>query len=283
MSLKNIIGLLLILTGLIYLVALLSDQTPVWNHEQVVLDMKEYDALEVEVLTVLSSSMDIVLTAVEDRDVISVQLHGAEKHKDHYEIHIDGGSHTRVNIEKHQQGWFNWGRAPSVQIQIPARQLAQIEVAATSGDMKLEGVQADRLHMTSSSGSQTVKRIQVKRLTMNASSGDMELSESDWHEAELRTGSGSVALPAMAGDRTVSVKTGSGDVSLDYRVHPADTTYTFRSGSGDQVIDMDVDLRNLAQSRHLFSAVAGEGNHYVEISTGSGDIEMRSKSSKTHE
>jgi Putative adhesin len=203
-------------------------------------------------LTVGLSSEDVVVeTARGSQATVRVIGRGrdarAEFERRRFSADLSSGTlRVRTNPERRVlSGSTNAGF--TVVIALPVE--AQMDVATSSGSMRVGRAEGRSATFTTSSGDIELGAIRADRISVTASSGDIQADALDG-AVEIATSSGDVEVTRLAG-RSASVATSSGSVSVE-RAESARFTATTSSG--------DVEAGGL-------SAV-------TSVSTGSGEVDL---------
>lgn len=147
----------------------------------------------------------------------------------------------------------------------------ELDVDTGSGSVGLVGIDVTRLLVDTGSGDIIGKGITSKSVSMDTGSGDILLREVTAPDLNCDTGSGSI-LASLTGDLDdADFDTGSGDVTIE--VGPGfGAVLDISTGSGD--IDVEAETTRSRQRRSEFRGTVGDGEGYVAISTGSGDVKV---------
>lgn len=143
-----------------------------------------------------------------------------------------------------------------------------LRVQTASGDMELDDVECASGILRTASGDVTAKSVRGGELTAETASGEVEL-RANMGALDVKTGSGDIDLEADSGADRIRMITGSGEICLDIsRVEGA--SITARTGSGD----MNIKGQQMSGCRS-YNTSYGNGACTVNLTTGSGDIEVR--------
>jgi len=142
-----------------------------------------------------------------------------------------------------------------------------------SGDLTVSAVQGTSLRLETGSGSVTITDGKAGTLHVETGSGDIEATGSAGDDVSFETGSGNVDVSLVSTFRSLSVQTGSGDVTL--RVPPTvGAEVDLDTGSGD------IDLGGLTlQVRRIehdhITGTLGDGKGRLSVETGSGNVRLQ--------
>jgi lia operon protein LiaG len=148
-----------------------------------------------------------------------------------------------------------------------------VDIDTGSGDVRVSGVRGGVLKLDTGSGDVTADHVEVSHLDANTGSGDVDVTAVKAPEIKLETGSGAVELGLLSSVESLSIDTGSGDVTLS--LPPTfSATVDLDTGSGD--IDLGgVTVRVRKLERDHITGEIGDGHGRVKIETGSGDITLQ--------
>lgn len=142
-----------------------------------------------------------------------------------------------------------------------------------SGDLTVAAVQGTSLRLETGSGNVTITDGKAGTLHVETGSGDIDATGSSGDDVSFETGSGSVDVALVTTFRSLSVETGSGDVTL--RVPPTvGAEVDLDTGSGD------IDLGGLTlQVRRIehdhVTGTLGDGKGRLSVGTGSGNVRLQ--------
>ncbi len=177
--------------------------------------------------------------------------------------------------------------APILRVAVPADIGASLELFAGSGQVRVLGLVLDQLQIQAGSGDVEVSQLQSGSLDILTGSGDVKVSGAALH-VQVKAGSGDISLADIQGEN-INLTSGSGDISLGELVVKSARVLT---GSGDISARLGK-LEEFTVSAKTFSGeiVAGtptgqvirdagmvnlgKGAKRIELSSGSGDIDIR--------
>jgi lia operon protein LiaG len=149
----------------------------------------------------------------------------------------------------------------------------EVTLSTGSGDLTVSGMQGASLRLETGSGNVTLTDGKATSLHVETGSGDIDATGSAGDEVSFETGSGNVDVALVSTFRSLSIQTGSGDVTL--RV-PATVgaEVDLDTGSGD------IDLGGLTlQVRRIehdhVTGTLGDGKGRLSVETGSGNVRLQ--------
>jgi hypothetical protein len=147
-----------------------------------------------------------------------------------------------------------------------------VSLNSGSGDITASGVRGTRLRLETGSGNVTVTDAKAAEFHVETGSGDIDATSAEGDDLSFETGSGNVDVALTATFRSVTIETGSGDVTL--KVPPtAGAEVDLDTGSGD------IDLGGLTlQVRRIehdhVTGTLGDGRGRLSVETGSGNVRL---------
>lgn len=212
----------------------------------------------IEKINITSSSTDILVTPTDQED-ITIEFSGevSEKLKDAFALEVsESGGTLDVKLDqknKLQLSFFTISHYKRLEIRIPANKLSRISVQASSGDINVEGIQADAIEVKAASGDIKVMDTDAaEMLKIETASGDILVQQ---NQAE------SIQLSAASGD--ITVEPGDIDFAID-----------FKSSSGDGTVELE-GISFSERSEHRVLGQMGTGDHEIKVRTASGDFNIR--------
>jgi DUF4097 and DUF4098 domain-containing protein YvlB len=154
-----------------------------------------------------------------------------------------------------------------------------------SGVMLISGVKGEELDVKAGSGKITLKEVYMKEALVRANSGDIA-AENFWVETtntsvgsgkiNIRDFRGSVKGNANSGNINISVsensnldlKTGSGNIHVEFQDFELNTSYDIKTGSGDMITNLPMSLEK--RGKHHLLGKTGNGDNLIRLRTGSG-------------
>jgi DUF4097 and DUF4098 domain-containing protein YvlB len=158
-----------------------------------------------------------------------------------------------------------------------------------SGSVRVVEVKGEELDVRTGSGKVILNEVYMKNATIRANSGTIT-AEHLWSETtESSVGSGKIELRdirgnvkgdansgninlMMADNSELDLRTGSGNIHLDYQQIELDTRFDIRTGSGN--IQSNIAMNMNERGRNHLNGKVGNGKNEVRIRTGSGNISI---------
>lgn len=196
---------------------------------------------------------------------------------DHGSVEINSFAEFMQGMRKvlnRMQGNFSF-QSRNVTISLPQSHVMELGSVSTSGDISIDGVNANHLTLTTTSGNVEISLeddVQAERIQVNTTSGDMTI-HAHARAAELRAVSGDVEYEGDCPELLVSTVSGDSTISATM------THVKMTSVSGDMELDVqDTSLR-------LVEANTTSGDlsiHLPHELRGRVDVKMKSVSGDCH-
>ena len=160
-----------------------------------------------------------------------------------------------------------------------------IQVTASSGNINVSGIanavglsassgnivfgqqgEMDKVKLTTSSGCVTTTIEKTENLEIRTSSGDIQVDAGNITTFDLNSSSGACEVRFLEAAQKAKVDTSSGNVRVYFPENP-DLKANVRTSSGKFYYDISFTKEGDAY-------INGDGNHYIEVSTSSGDVDF---------
>lgn len=289
------IALILLIIGISGTVATAS-VTDVFSFDTVKLEeSNEVNGDKIKKIDVITSSTDINVVPTKN-DEIKVNFSGevSERLKDTYDLIVkeDG---DQLTVEVVNENLYFYIGIPviklSLEIEVPEKEYENIVVTASSGDIELNGLQANELKFETSSGDMEIANLEGDTIKSVASSGTISMKNSSAKNFEFEASSGDVLLENIVGDVKALTSSGSinldndeisgnlfaeassGDVNVAYNEKPTSLLINFEHSSGEEEINIDgVNYEERTDDRII--GKIGSGKYELKIKTSSGDFTL---------
>lgn len=148
-----------------------------------------------------------------------------------------------------------------------------VSLESGSGDITVAGAQGPTLKLATGSGNVTISDGKAGVLTVETGSGSIDVTGSSGDDVSFDTGSGNVDVTLVSTFRSMSVETGSGDVTL--RVPPTvGAEVDLDTGSGDiDLGGLTLQVRRIEHD-HVIGTL-GDGKGRLSVETGSGNVKLQ--------
>ncbi len=207
------------------------------------------------------SSWDVRVLASSD-DGIHVEHEGKVGDKDSVQVQQED---DKLLIQQHAAAknmaeGFSFGREGKITLYIPKEDAVSLDITNGSGDMELETVHIADLSLDNDAGYVSMSGVRIEDAEIGSVSGDIKMTDGscmgsyihtgsayvtfkgvEFCEAAISTESGEVGIKDVEDHESLSVETGSGDITVSYAAPPDDLAYEISSGSDDVTVDFPHD------------------------------------------
>ncbi len=140
-----------------------------------------------------------------------------------------------------------------------------------SGSVHVENVRGDEVTFDAGSGGISGSNIRVRSVKLDLGSGDTRLTGVATDDLFIDSGSGSVDVALTSNASSVTLDSGSGDVTLRL---PASFSARLEVDTGSGGIDTDIPITITRRSRSSLVGTIGDGKGRVRIDSGSGEVRL---------
>jgi hypothetical protein len=146
-----------------------------------------------------------------------------------------------------------------------------VVVTTGSGSVRVAGVRGDSMTLRTGSGTIAAEDVTAGLIRARTGSGGIRLEQAAAREVQVNTGSGSVNADLVGPVDNLTVRTGSGGVTIRLPAE-LDAEVLIRTGSGR--IETEIPVLVTAQDRRSLRGVVGEGRGTLDVRTGSGSVRI---------
>ncbi len=147
----------------------------------------------------------------------------------------------------------------------------EVKVSTGSGSATVTDVRGEHLSLDTGSGSAIASNVAVARLMIDVGSGSIQASKVTSPDTRLDSGSGSIALDLTGDIKSLSIESGSGNVTA--RV-PASIGADVEVSTGSGGIRTDFPIQVTKYQRDELAGRIGDGRGRIKIETGSGGVSL---------
>jgi hypothetical protein len=241
-------------------------------------DLEAWVDLEILVPRGVATRVRLAVGELEARDIqadVDLDTHSGPVHAENIggntRIDTGSGSVTANGIRGDLDVDTGSGRVEASDVEG-----STVRIDTGSGSVEVAGVRGDMVEIDTGSGSVTVDGARAQRLEVDTGSGSVRATEIYAENSVIDTGSGSVTLDLLqltAGNHVID--TGSGGVTVNM---PEDASVRIYADTGSGGISLDVPAARLRRmSRDHIELEIGDASANLEIDTGSGRIEIRTR------
>ena len=127
-----------------------------------------------------------------------------------------------------------------------------VEIASSSGDVKLSDGKIDDFQISTSSGYVTWKNTESEHISITAKSGEVNVS-------------------GLGDQINAEVSTGSGDIGISYETPPQNLSFKISSGSDDVSVRLD-DASYTMETSACKQGKIGDGTYSLTVNSDSGTV-----------
>lgn len=146
-----------------------------------------------------------------------------------------------------------------------------LSIDTGSGDVVATRVHCERMAVDTGSGSIRIEDASANSLALDTGSGDVECTRVASRQLAVDTGSGSVGLDLTSDIDQLAIDTGSGEVTIS-APGTLGATISIETGSGD--ISSDFPLHITRKDDDSVRGTIGDGHGQIVIETGSGSVRL---------
>lgn len=196
---------------------------------------------------------------------------------DRFRLHaIEAGDHVTIEVTEEDMPFFNLMGTQDLRLDVtlPQRQLADVTVDLSSGDLYATGLRASQVNVETSSGDLTIDDLQGDKLRFKSSSGDQTIRNVSGEIAtEASSGHIRLELAELVKPLTMELSSGDGEIRV-----PSGSNFRYRveTSSGD------IQLKGLThavpsasdEDEDVRSGEVGSGGPLIQAHASSGDIRI---------
>ncbi|MEF2248199.1 DUF4097 family beta strand repeat-containing protein [Paenibacillus sp. IITD108] len=314
---SSLLGLLLIIIGVFFLFTLTSSSfswDSLWSKISKDINYERQFAVEkIEELDIETSSTNIEFVQSKDnqgRALLTGKVAGLFGKK--VELNVDEQQNKLVIRSKHNSIGIGYFSAKLV-IELPEKVWNKVTVNSTSGNIKLNHLQAAESQIKLNSGNLTVDQLISQKADLDATSGNLKVTNSRIASLSLKTNSGGITANIMdasqiqfkstSGNVTINGETivvdgkvtsgnvkltadeiigdsklqvTSGNITVNLKKAPVDLAINYEGSSGTGRIKQD-GFKYTYEGKHnnSFKGAFGEGSIALNVKTSSGNFTLQ--------
>jgi lia operon protein LiaG len=244
-------------------------------------ESREISGKDVTELNVNTISTDVEVLP-HNKEYVSVELNGevSEKMKNTYELTVEEDNGVlSVNLDRKNKPSFTVfaiNKSIKLTVLIPEKMYKKIIVESTSGDIKVEGLAADRMFMKATSGDILAYDLSSNDVTILTTSGDTFANSISSDVLNMEAVSGDILGEKLAAVSEITLNAKSGDIILNTTVNAY--TLDFEGTSGDGIVKVPGFLYKEKEEDRINGtfgdAAEDEGTLIIKVRTTSGDFTL---------
>ncbi|MEY8423777.1 DUF4097 family beta strand repeat-containing protein [Lachnospiraceae bacterium 38-14] len=262
--------------------------------EQKTTPSEDFAYKNISKITVDSDSWDFDISASDDGEV-HISSDKIKEEKD-IQLSLDGTELTICQNDSSSKGLsdqFSFGKSGKFTLSLPENTDISLNIHNGSGNMTVQNIQLSDFNVENDSGALTISNLTALSAEMFSDSGDIKLTDSsctkthmstksayvtlknsETREAAFSTESGEVGINNISGYNSLSIKTGSGDISLSHKNTPESLTYDVSSGSGDITLKLE-NLNPASDTEQKKQGIVGSGETSLSVISDSGTVVVK--------
>ena len=250
--------------------------------EQKTTPSEDFAYKNISKITVDSDSWDFDISASDDGEV-HISSDKIKEEKD-IQLSLDGTELTICQNDSSSKGLsdqFSFGKSGKFTLSLPENtdislniHISDFNVENDSGALTISNLTALSAEMFSDSGDIKLTDSSCTKTHMSTKSAYVTLKNSETREAAFSTESGEVGINNISGYNSLSIKTGSGDISLSHKNTPESLTYDVSSGSGDITLKLE-NLNPASDTEQKKQGIVGSGETSLSVISDSGTVVVK--------
>mgnify|MGYP000946279954 FL=1 len=238
--------------------------------EETVNEQEIVDLADVKIIKITSSFVDVNLIP-ENRADLKIHYNGYIRASDIPKLTVEKTADTLSISLIQKNSYSNMNSKAKLDVYIPNGYKDAIKASTSSGDITLSGLALTDVSFSASSGGITIADSLIKTLVAKTSSGDIIVQDFSG-DFNGKSSSGKIKMHyAQFGDN-IKVATSSGDIEIQLPV-AAEFNLTANTSSGNIAVEFPITVSQ--KTRNSLSGTAGKSQQNIEVSSSSGDIEIK--------
>lgn len=238
--------------------------------EETVNEQEIVDLVDVKIIKITSSFVDVNLIP-ENRADLRIHYNGYIRASDIPKLTVEKTADTLSISLIQKKSYSNMNSMAKLDLYIPYGYNDAIKASTSSGDITLSGLKLATVSFSASSGDVTIADCIVKTLTAATSSGDISARNFSG-DVNGKSSSGKIKLHyAQFGDN-IKAATSSGNIEIQLP-DAAEFNLTANTSSGNIAVEFPITVSQ--KTRNSLSGTAGKSQQNIEVSSSSGDIEIK--------
>lgn len=256
---------------------------------------EDFSYKDISKITIDSDSWDFNISA-SDNSEVHVSYSGKIKEKKDIQLSLDGSALTICQNDSSLNGFtdqFSFGKSGKFTLSLPENTDISLDIHNGSGNMTVKDIHLSDFNVENDSGALTISDLTAVSGEMFSDSGDLKLTDSlctkiyistksayvtlknmETNEAAFSTESGEVGINNISDYTSLSIKTGSGDISLSHKNSPKSLTYDISSGSGDISLKLQ-NFNPVLDTEENKQGMIGSGGNSLSVTSDSGTVVVK--------
>ncbi len=188
---------------------------------------------------------------------------------------------------------FSFGKAGKITLYIPKNTVLPLDINNGSGDMEIEAVNLSDFTMENDSGYVSMSDLVIENAKIGLDSGDIKITGSSCADCDIQTKSayvtvkktvtkkaailtdaGEVNISGISDYTSLSIETGSGDITISHETQPDNLSYNVSSGSDDVTMQLQ-NAKSTTDTAGCKQGSIGKGKCSLSVMSDSGTISIK--------
>ncbi|MFR8981212.1 DUF4097 family beta strand repeat-containing protein [Catenibacterium sp.] len=188
---------------------------------------------------------------------------------------------------------FSFGKAGKITLYIPKNTVLPLDINNGSGDMEIEAVNLSDFTMENDSGYVSMSDLVIENAKIGLDSGDIKITGSSCSDCDIQTKSayvtvkktvtkkaailtdaGEVNISGISDYTSLSIETGSGDITISHETQPDNLSYNVSSGSDDVTMQLQ-NAKSTTDTAGCKQGSIGKGKCSLSVMSDSGTISIK--------
>ncbi|MBX4261326.1 DUF4097 domain-containing protein [Clostridium estertheticum] len=256
---------------------------------------QDFSMKKVKKININNNSWNLLFKSSNDDEIHVETSCKGDKSEKSVDIGLENGvMHiTQNDASDNFIGGFTFGGRNKIIVYVPKDLSSPINVENKNGDITMENVSFSDLKLTNSSGNQkiinvkldhasitsesadtTIKDSSIKKLQAESKSGCLYFTNVSDNEIYASTSSGEIVFKDLTEHQASDINTGSGDISVLYKIKPTSLKLGVKSNSKDVSVHLD-ELKLKVDTEEKKEGTIGIGDNRLKISSDTGTINIR--------
>jgi DUF4097 and DUF4098 domain-containing protein YvlB len=266
------------------------------NGEQRFEKQKSFDGQQIQILEIDNESWNIVLENT-DSDELKINIEGSKQKKQSDPVEIEEVGQKLSVLQRDTEAGIlkniSIGEKGTIHIAIPKNSVNLIAIRNSYGDLRInhlatevmtiigesgstimKGLAANKGEFTSKDGEINILDSSLEELLISATNGDSYITNVSSTKAKITSSSGQVVLKEIDEEKSLSVETDSGDITMSYKNNPQSLELAASSDSSDITVDLK-GLNKKDVSENSMRGTIGEATNKLELVSKAGIINVK--------
>ncbi|EON71257.1 DUF4097 family beta strand repeat-containing protein [Lysinibacillus sphaericus] len=256
---------------------------------------QSFDGDQIEEVEINSESWNIELKSSKSKK-ITVMVDGKQQNSEKNPVSINKVE-NKIKVQQQDSpggvlGNVSFGKKGTLHISLPNNGVNMITVNNSNGDIKINNIVTKDIIITNDSGSKIIKGLSADKGKITSKDGELSIMDSSLNDLaiastngdsyvtrvispklEVTSTSGEVLMKEMKEGTSLSVETGSGDITISYKDKPKSLKFIATSESSDITVHLD-GYQKGTDSEKLQQGKIGDASNKLELISREGIIHV---------